>query len=334
MGDLDLAEDENCEAEPPIQHLWAFCECPDDGFILLEVEVYIHEILNSKEIFFKSRGLLMTSQKSIKGLLIYLLIGIITMFFMYLQTLSILSTNPTELEQMGDMMGISGPPEMLASLSQIPNFILLIIALVIGFFTAHKVGLKSAIIHPIAREKSKSEWIKGTKLAIILGSIVGVVLKGVNYLTQPYLPDSLIETLQLYSPYSALHFINALLYGGILEELLARFGVMSLLVFIFWKLFNRKSAKPSNWVFILAIFVSTLFFALGHYGPTARATEMTALIWLQMILLNGLPGLVYGWIYWKHNLELAMLAHMFTHIGMNLLLLIVSFFSAIGVIAA
>ena len=44
---------------------------------------------------------------------------------------------------------------------------------------------------------------------------------------------------------------------------------MSLLVFIFWKLFDRKSAKPSNWVFIVAIFISALLFALGHYGITA-----------------------------------------------------------------
>lgn len=265
----------------------------------------------------------MTKQKSIKGFLIYLLIVFIAIFFYYLLGLSMLSTNPTELEQLSEMMGISGPPEMLALLLVIPNFIIIIIALVIGFFTAHKVGLKSAIIHPNAREKSKSEWIKDIKLAIILGSIAGVVLRGFDYLLLPFLPDSIIELLQ---PYNALEFISALLYGGILEELLSRFGVMSLLVFIFWKLFGRKSTKPSNWVFILAILISTLLFALGHYVATASTTEMTALIWFRMLLLNGLPGFLFGWIYWKHNLELAMLAHMFTHISMYLLMLIVSVF--------
>ncbi|WP_198042695.1 CPBP family intramembrane glutamic endopeptidase [Oceanobacillus sp. AG] len=265
----------------------------------------------------------MKKQKSIKGLLIYLLIGTIAIFSLYLLTLSTLSTNPPQSEQLSEMMGISGPPEMLALFSQIPNFILFIIALVIGFFTAHRVGLKSVIIHPYAREKPKSEWIKGTILAIILGSIAGVVLRGFDYLLLPFLPDGIIELLQ---PYNALEFISALFYGGIVEELLLRFGVMSLLVFIFWKLFDRKSAKPSNWVFILAIFVSTLLFALGHYGPTALATKMTALIWFRMILLNGLPGFFFGWIYWRHNLELSMFAHMITHITMNLLMLILSFF--------
>ena len=226
------------------------------------------------------KGLLMPKKKSIKGLLIYLLVGIIAMFFLYLLVLSTLSTNPTQLEQLSEMTGISGPPEILALLTVIPNFILLIIALVIGFFTAHKVGLKSVIIHPNAREKSKSEWIKGIKLAIILGSITGVVLKGFDYLFQPFLPDSVIETLQ---PYNALHFISALLYGGVVEELLMRFGVMSLLVLIFWKLFDRTSEKPSNWVFVLSIFISALLFALGHYDATASMTELTTLIWFRMI---------------------------------------------------
>ena len=265
----------------------------------------------------------MTQQKSIKGLFIYCLIGIIAMIPIYLMALSTLSTNPAELEQTREIMGISGSPEMLALLGQLPNYIFLIIALVIGFFTAHKVGLKSVIMHPNAREKSKSEWIKGIKLAIILGSIAGVVIRGFDYLLFPLLPEGLKE---LIHPYNAIEFLAALLYGGIVEELLMRFGFMSLLVFIFWKLFDRKSAKPSNWVFILAIFVSALLFAIGHYSGTASVTEMTAFIWFRMILLNGLPGFFFGWIYWKHNLELAMLAHMFAHIAMNFLMLIVSFF--------
>lgn len=39
----------------------------------------------------------------------------------------------------------------------------------------------------------------------------------------------------------------------------------------------------------------------------------------------GFAGLFFEWIYWKHNLELAMLAHMFAHISMNLLMMLYSF---------
>ena len=265
----------------------------------------------------------MTNEKSIKGLFIYLLVGIVAMFFFYLLMLSALSADPTELEQLSKMTGISASPELFALLSAIPNFILLVIALIIGFFTAHKVGLQSVIIHQNARQKSKSEWKKGIKLAIILGSIVGIVLRGFDYVLQAFLPGSLTAMIQ---PYQTLELIVALLYGGIVEELLMRFGLMSLLVLVLWKLFDRKSAKPANWVFIFAILISSLLFALGHYDATARTTEMTAFIWFRMLFLNGIGGLVFGWMYWKHNLELAMLTHMFAHIAMHILMLIFAFF--------
>ena len=56
----------------------------------------------------------MTKQKSVKGLFIYLLLGIIAFVPLYLKALSTLSTNPAQLEQAREMMGISGSPEMLA----------------------------------------------------------------------------------------------------------------------------------------------------------------------------------------------------------------------------
>lgn len=36
---------------------------------------------------------------------------------------------------------------------------------------------------------------------------------------------------------------TGLLYGGIIEEVLCRFFLMSLISFILWKLFSRKSTK-------------------------------------------------------------------------------------------
>ena len=78
-----------------------------------------------------------------------------------------------------------------------------------------------------------------------------------------------------------------------------RFGLMSLLVFIFWKLFDRKSAKPSNWVFILAILISTLLFAIGHYGATASMTEMTRI----HLVPNDSPKWFTRLVLWLDLLE-------------------------------
>ena len=95
----------------------------------------------------------MEKKNSIQGILFYLFVGIIAIFFTYLTLVSTLSTNPTQLEKLSEMVGISGSPEMLASFALIQPLISLIIVLGIGFFIAHKVGLQSAIIHPMLEER-------------------------------------------------------------------------------------------------------------------------------------------------------------------------------------
>jgi len=45
-----------------------------------------------------------------------------------------------------------------------------------------------------------------------------------------------------------------------------------------------------------------------------------------MLVLNGLGGIVFGWLYWKDNLETAMIAHMMTHVAMNVITLVLSIF--------
>jgi len=41
---------------------------------------------------------------------------------------------------------------------------------------------------------------------------------------------------------------------------------------------------------------------------------MNPLIITRGLVLNGIAGLVFGWLYWKYGLESAMLAHFFTDI--------------------
>ncbi|WP_054636078.1 CPBP family intramembrane metalloprotease [Thalassobacillus sp. C254] len=56
----------------------------------------------------------------------------------------------------------------------------------------------------------------------------------------------------------------------------------------------------------------------------AVAHEMTAVVFLRMMLLNGAGGLVFGWLFWKKGLETAITAHMMTHVTIG----VVSFIAA------
>jgi len=106
-----------------------------------------------------------------------------------------------------------------------------------------------------------------------------------------------------------------LLYGGITEELLLRWGVMTLLVWLAWRLFQKGKGKPSAFWFVSAIITSSVIFGMGHL-PLVRAlgVNFTVAIVGYIVVANSLFGFIAGVLYWKRGLEAAIIAHMLTHV--------------------
>jgi len=70
-------------------------------------------------------------------------------------------------------------------------------------------------------------------------------------------------------------------------------------------------------VYWIAIALSTLLFALGHFPVVFLAISEPSFTLLSYILIgNSIAGLVFGWLYWKKGLEAAIIAHAFAHVAM------------------
>ena len=50
-------------------------------------------------------------------------------------------------------------------------------------------------------------------------------------------------------------------------------------------------------------------FGAGHLPTTATVLSLTPLLIARALVLNGIGGIVFGWLYWKRGLLAAMLAH-------------------------
>lgn len=104
---------------------------------------------------------------------------------------------------------------------------------------------------------------------------------------------------------SAAGFGAAVLYGGIVEKILMRLFLMSLIAFILWKLFFRNTSKNKlpDKIFISANIISALLFAAGHLPATAAAFgALTPMLLAICFLLNGIFGILFGRLYrryWK-----------------------------------
>lgn len=108
------------------------------------------------------------------------------------------------------------------------------------------------------------------------------------------------------------YMLAAVIYGGVIEEVMLRLFMMSLLAFLLQKLFRRESGTTG--VLIAANVIAAMLFAAAHLPATAMLMELTPVILFRCFLLNGGFGLVFGWLYRKYGLRYAMLAHAGCHV--------------------
>ncbi|NJO08013.1 MAG: CPBP family intramembrane metalloprotease [Chloroflexaceae bacterium] len=111
--------------------------------------------------------------------------------------------------------------------------------------------------------------------------------------------------------------IMGVLYGGMTEEILLRWGVLSLLAWGLWRLAGRPTAadrRPAAVVMWAAIIGAAVLFGVGHLPAVAALAPLTPILIARTIALNSVAGIIFGWLYWRHHLEAAMVAHATFHI--------------------
>ena len=118
---------------------------------------------------------------------------------------------------------------------------------------------------------------------------------------------------------SVAYIIGAVLYGGVIEEVMLRLFWMTLVAFALWKLFAKQEEKPTTIILVVANIVAAILFAAGHLPGTFMLIGNSPLIIARCFLLNGGFGLLFGYLYRKHGLRYAMLAHGGCHIVSKLI---------------
>ena len=120
------------------------------------------------------------------------------------------------------------------------------------------------------------------------------------------------------------YWMASVLYGGVIEEIMLRLFLMSLIAFIAWKVFFRREADPPAGVVIAANIIAALLFAASHLPSTLQMFgEITPMLLLRCFLLNGGAGLVFGYLYRKYGIQYSVLAHAGAHIVWKLIWIIV-----------
>ena len=158
----------------------------------------------------------------------------------------------------------------------------------------------------LARPAGAAQRAAALGLGLALGLGVALLDHATRGWWQPGggLPPSLVQGWQ------PLLLPLGLLYGGVAEEIMLRWGLMSLAVLLLGLWLPRRAAVG------LGCALAAVIFAVGHLPALAGSgAALEAPLLVRTLALNAGLGVVYGSLFARRDLVAAMLAHAGTHLG-------------------
>lgn len=200
------------------------------------------------------------------------------------------------------------PLETLQVASAVQGAVLVLIAALVGASLAPRVGLASPTAYAIASRGNVLNALKPQVVPGLVGGALGAIVILGFYAFAP-------ESLKAIQPSTPLPLVVRVLYGGITEEVLVRWGLMTVLVWVACRVLMSGLQKPSAGIIWGAIAISALVFGLSHLPSVAQSLSgLTPYLAAYITLGNAFFGVIAGYLFWRYGLEAAAIAHVSAHV--------------------
>lgn len=251
-------------------------------------------------------------------------------FILWVATIfGVIAVIPYSLELQGatlQSLDLPIPLPALIAIQIVQSALIFGVLIAAGLFFAGRIGLGAPILEARARGESVADKIRAIlPVSIIVGVVASALIIGLEILIfQPALMKELGDSanalnLQNAQPAAWKGFL-ASFYGGIVEEVLLRLFLMSLLAWLGKFISHTADGLPASGVLWVANILAAIIFGLGHLPATATIIPLTPLVITRAIVLNGLAGVAFGWLFWKRGLEAAMISHFSADMVLHVLL--------------
>ena len=200
------------------------------------------------------------------------------------------------------------PRPVLILLSILQTSVLMAVAAGAGLWVAGRVGLGAPVLAAALAGEPAWQLLQPMLLPALLGGLaIGIALISLEiWVFRPRVPAALHGADRRIPLWKRL---LACLYGGLNEEVLLRLFLMSLLAWLIGLVWQAPGGRPAVGAFWAANLLAALLFGLGHLPATAAITRLTPMVITRGLVLNGLAGVLFGFLYFEYGLEAAILAH-------------------------
>ena len=194
---------------------------------------------------------------------------------------------------------------LAASVAQ--SGLLLALAVWAGVALSRQVGLGAPVFEGAL--SGSNAW-SALKRQLVPAGIAGVFVGGLLVLFTRIAPSELLALGQAFEiPVAA-----KLLYGGVTEEILMRWGLMTALIWLPWRFAQKRAGLTRTSYVIGAIVAAALLFGILHLpAAAAMGASLTPSVVVYIIVGNTVPGVLFGFLYWRYGLEAAIIAHALGH---------------------
>lgn len=206
------------------------------------------------------------------------------------------------LQILGDTVQTTPHQFVLSSLIQ--PLLLGIIAIYFGHRYASKVKLRSILTEKIENRLPVNNYTLKDSVPFIVSSAVIVALfeLSFDFIFQNWLPE--IFQPQFSVPTIA-QTMSSLFYSGVAQEMLLRWGVMTAIIYVL----STKGKRITEMHYYIGIVFTAVLYAFSQYNNIFGYVDLSFVLILRILLLSGLAGILYGWIYKTFHFEAAVLSH-------------------------
>lgn len=194
--------------------------------------------------------------------------------------------------------------------------LMLAVFVVAGSFIAPVCGLRSRIAERASGHAVPLLPPRAARFAVT-GIAAGIAVGLADHVTRTLWQDPHGLTPALTDNWRLASLTVGIFYGGVLEEITVRWGVMSLAVLLVWKALGSSAPRPAASHVWAGIAIAAILFALGHLPALASSgAELTQALVFRTLFWNATLGLMFGALFARFDLEAAILAHAGFHAGL------------------
>lgn len=188
------------------------------------------------------------------------------------------------------------------------------ITVAIGCATAPRLGLRSRLVERFTiGEPLLAALSDELPLALKVGLITSVLTALARLLFRLAIGGHPLAANSITSLDALFHHTDPLFCASIIQGLVYRWGLLSLLAWILWKWLGwpwaqNDDGSPRSGMMWFVILLSALAFGALRLHPAFYTLPLTPLRVAHSLVVNGIFGVGAGWLFWKRSLEAGMMA--------------------------